>query len=665
MGLNLESRLRKHGRKILLTSAFLGMFSYCGEKKSPTAPEIPPTGNNPPTAEITSGPTGTISQDYATFSWRGSDTDGQVVRYYRDMDDSTPDIETTETSFTFTNLNEGNHTFYVKAEDNGGAFSSIPSRSFRVDTSQPSGPIENGTSNSNGNTTFSNTSTTSVDIFSRLPTPNMSITYHNYDDAKVFISGDPNNKYFPIIDPFKHNSDHILEMTPEDIGNYLTEKFTGENLEAFQNWIGYITTNTICETGSGNMKFIETVSGNQMADYENVNRGITIMVLELLGIPYMETISALDDLLDITISDAITGINLRDTNWDKYEHEYPLSIVPEYMDIPSNLPSILLDPPEVSGNSITLTCDAFDSWTYPQPYSSVRDATIECSGPTPNNDFRYSFRILGSSQYNDWTLSGGWTTSTNKTITITNLPPGYYEAQMRVMDDTEINVTESEIKPFSIEGGELEIIAQYSYPGSNVSGITWDGDNILTSDLGSGVPGTYQIHRHDQNMNITRSYDIKFRPTAITWDGSNVWGCDEHGSKLYKLDSNMNIIPPSYSIPNSTTSLEDITWMGGNIWSSYIIPDQTDKIYKHNSSNPLYVTQYNTPAEMPGGFAWHGSAFFLYCSSTNKVYCLDSSMNECGEYPNPILTIKDLASDGDYLWAAENITNTITQLRTP
>jgi len=89
--------------------------------------------NQAPTVSITSGPTGTINTNQATFGWSGSDTDGTISGYYYDLDDSTPDTWTSSTTKTFYSLSNGSHTFYVKAKDNDGDYSVIASRSFVVD----------------------------------------------------------------------------------------------------------------------------------------------------------------------------------------------------------------------------------------------------------------------------------------------------------------------------------------------------------------------------------------------------------------------------------------------------------------------------------------------------------------------------------------------------
>jgi len=107
-----------------------------------------PKPNQPPTVSITSGPSGTITTNQATFSWSGSDYDGSISGYYYDLDDPTPDNWIESTSKHYSNLTNGNHTFYIKAKDNDGDFSGIASRSFTVsvDTTPPNTTITSGPS---------------------------------------------------------------------------------------------------------------------------------------------------------------------------------------------------------------------------------------------------------------------------------------------------------------------------------------------------------------------------------------------------------------------------------------------------------------------------------------------------------------------------------------
>ncbi len=88
--------------------------------------------NKSPTATIISGPSGTINERSATFSWQGADPDGSVIGYYYALDNPAPSNWTTGTTANFNNLAFGSHTFYVKAKDNDGEYSNVASQSFRI-----------------------------------------------------------------------------------------------------------------------------------------------------------------------------------------------------------------------------------------------------------------------------------------------------------------------------------------------------------------------------------------------------------------------------------------------------------------------------------------------------------------------------------------------------
>ena len=87
-----------------------------------------------------------IGNDWQTnndpsFSWSSSDTGGSRIKgYYYEIDDSTPDNWTTNTSEQSYDVSDGEHTFYVKAEDNAGNKSSAGTYELKIDTTDPSNP---------------------------------------------------------------------------------------------------------------------------------------------------------------------------------------------------------------------------------------------------------------------------------------------------------------------------------------------------------------------------------------------------------------------------------------------------------------------------------------------------------------------------------------------
>lgn len=91
--------------------------------------------NKPPTVSFRNCPTSVVKDSSYTFEWIGTDPDGYIAQYYYELDDPTPDIPTDGTSYKWTSLNTGSHTFYVKARDNSGADPYIAACRFDVDRS--------------------------------------------------------------------------------------------------------------------------------------------------------------------------------------------------------------------------------------------------------------------------------------------------------------------------------------------------------------------------------------------------------------------------------------------------------------------------------------------------------------------------------------------------
>lgn len=93
-----------------------------------------PEGRNlPPMVVITSAPSGIIPADSVRLAWAGYDEDGVVVGYYYGLDNSVPDVWTTDTMVVLRGLAMGQHEFFVQAVDNAGGRSATASCAFRVE----------------------------------------------------------------------------------------------------------------------------------------------------------------------------------------------------------------------------------------------------------------------------------------------------------------------------------------------------------------------------------------------------------------------------------------------------------------------------------------------------------------------------------------------------
>lgn len=97
--------------------------------------------SSPPETAIISGPSGTISTDSITFTWSGSDdtTPTAELQYAYKLEPLETDYSpfSTDTEKTYSNLDDGEYTFFVKARDLGGLEDpEFDSRTFIINTNR-------------------------------------------------------------------------------------------------------------------------------------------------------------------------------------------------------------------------------------------------------------------------------------------------------------------------------------------------------------------------------------------------------------------------------------------------------------------------------------------------------------------------------------------------
>ncbi len=501
----------------IITSTFL-LYSSCG-KKNPTDPN---TGNQPPIVEIISGPSGTIQENHATFEWKGSDEDGEIIKYYIDINDDTPDIETTETKYKFTNLSNGTNTFYLRAEDNQNALSKLSKRSFNVNIpgpGDPGDPIQPGITDEQGNAYFSDTFVTTIDTNSGESLEGFEVTYYSQPDAKVFSVEDPNKEYFPDQFYFTHNSGHILEMTKKGLQNYVLEKITNpETIEAIINFLDNLGEGfKICELDN-ELYYIGTFTGQQIKDHEKAMAEIYTIIPGTSNVIYQ--ISTLEGNIEKLSNILGSEINFEDENWDKYKQIPQGDLSPITGTFTGNIlrasqiPEVTLNPPEVNGDAVTLSWSGFDRDYYAD---GTIDGSLICQGPTSGSDLFYWVRV-SNSPYENWRYVEG------KSITINNLPAGQHEAQVKVKDDTIINETESNLEYFVTQEPE---IAELGYD---------DGNPEYANTADEGMGFTVKFH--------PEKYPAKIRKAEYFLNGREWYPCHKSDTpfKAYIFDDNGEVI---------------------------------------------------------------------------------------------------------------------------
>ncbi len=85
--------------------------------------------NKIPTIRIIENPGLLVTSSEVTFSWEGDDEDGEILGYNYSLDNSEPNIWTTQASVTM-NVNPGTHSFFIQSKDDDGAFSAVERFNF-------------------------------------------------------------------------------------------------------------------------------------------------------------------------------------------------------------------------------------------------------------------------------------------------------------------------------------------------------------------------------------------------------------------------------------------------------------------------------------------------------------------------------------------------------
>ena len=87
-------------------------------------------GVNPPIISKESGPIGTINESSSTFTWSGSDSDGEIIEYEYRKDSGNWYSNGLSNSYTWEGYSIGAHTFEIRAKDDSGTYSNTISWSF-------------------------------------------------------------------------------------------------------------------------------------------------------------------------------------------------------------------------------------------------------------------------------------------------------------------------------------------------------------------------------------------------------------------------------------------------------------------------------------------------------------------------------------------------------
>ena len=156
------------------------------------------------------------------------------------------------------------------------------------------------------------------------------------------------------------------------------------------------------------------------------------------------------------------------------------------------------------------------------------------------------------------------------------------------------------------DGFSSTILDSFSSPGSTPRGLTWDGNNIYSSDSSLA-----KIYKHDGfSATILDSFSSpSSSPQGLTWDGTNIYSCDAGSNFIYKHDGFSATITNSFTCTLDDTS--GLTWDGSNLYHS----DQS-KTYKHSGFSGTITDSFSLAST---GITWDGTDLYRGDNGGNKL----------------------------------------------
>ena len=194
----------------------------------------------------------------------------------------------------------------------------------------------------------------------------------------------------------------------------------------------------------------------------------------------------------------------------------------------------------------------------------------------------------------------------------------------------------------------LEEVSSFGFDHAGVD-LAWDGEYLWTTD-----PRVDKIYKLDTNGNLISSFDSPdVIPRGITWDGEHLWVNSSSRKKIYEIDTSGNVISSFTTISMHHSGL---AWDGEYLWSNETISSPY-KIFEYDTSGNV-VSSFDFESAL--GMACDGEYLWVATYSRN-IYKLDTSGNVISSFdrPGPV----GLTWDGEHLWVSDAAEDRIYQLR--
>jgi len=237
-------------------------------------------------------------------------------------------------------------------------------------------------------------------------------------------------------------------------------------------------------------------------------------------------------------------------------------------------------------------------------------------------------------------------------------------------------------------------------PGDHLSGITWDGNDLIVAD---GTMGTGKMFRMDIESPSVLMAPGESAAEGLAFDGTDLWCLDWSAVCIYRMDMDGTVLG---SFPCMGDIPQGLAFDGTDLWySSFSSGSGSTDIYQVDTDGNL-ISSFEAPSFMSGGLthdgqsiwycdggsdiiyeldhsgavlssfgcpdggrelAWDGTNLWLACTdqvSASWLYCIDTSGNVLDSFEGPGESSCGLAFDGSHLWNADTKTDRIYRLNT-
>lgn len=153
-----------------------------------------------------------------------------------------------------------------------------------------------------------------------------------------------------------------------------------------------------------------------------------------------------------------------------------------------------------------------------------------------------------------------------------------------------------------------------------VSGIAWDGVNLLTVRSGASVATADTILKWDPDTGALSGFTLTNfdRPQGITWDGQYLWVNDFKDGILKRIDPDNGQLV--HSIPAPGNRSIGLAWDGHYLWSDDF---GTHLLYQIEPEDGSVVRTYTAPHENPRDLTWDGKFLRLSVAQNETLYQID------------------------------------------